>query len=271
MCKAFSGIVKENGDILWEFGKDSHEYFVGKHKLKDDGSPRDWARFEIAPDNGSYLEPDNWTFRLDEQPSPIWFSDVHKAEANKAHGLWLKKLNKILVHKPIVHPFKEISPPNKITKIHLDLLRQWDSIWSSVRDSIWSSVRASVGDSVGDSVWDSVGASVWASVGASVWASVWDSVGASVGASVWASVGASVRASVRDSVWAYSGSFFNLPRTAWQYTDKIKLPKGQSYPFQAIVDLWMEGLVPSFDGKLWRLHGGKDAKVLWEGKLSGAK
>jgi len=25
------------------------------------------------------------------------------------------------------------------------------------------------------------------------------------------------------------------------------------------------GLVASFDGNLWRLHGGKKAEVLWEG------
>ena len=37
--------------------------------------------------------------------------------------------------------------------------------------------------------------------------------------------------------------------------------------FQAVVDLWNKGLVPSFDGKVWRLHGGPDGKVLWEGKL----
>jgi hypothetical protein len=27
------------------------------------------------------------------------------------------------------------------------------------------------------------------------------------------------------------------------------------------------GLVPSFDGKFWRLHGGINAKILWKGKI----
>jgi hypothetical protein len=99
-----------------------------------------------------------------------------------------------------------------------------------------------------DSVWDSVGASVWDSVGASVGASVWDSV--------WYSVGA--------SVGAYYGSFFILSRDDWKYTEKIKTDE---YPFLSVVKLWEMGLVPSFDGKKWRLHGGKGAKILWEGKL----
>ncbi len=79
-------------------------------------------------------------------------------------------------------------------------------------------------------------------------------------ASVRDSVWDSVRASVRDSVWAYIGSLFpNIEK--WKY---IKYKKGQ-YPFQSAIDLWKQGLVPSFDGKIWRLHGGKDAKILWEG------
>ena len=103
-----------------------------------------------------------------------------------------------------------------------------------------SSVRASVGDSVRASVRASVRDSVWDSVRASVWASVWD------------------------SVWAYSGSFFKLKRSEWKYCENIK---SKRYPFDPAVCLWNVGLVPGFDGKVWRLHGEKDAKVLWEGKI----
>jgi len=83
----------------------------------------------------------------------------------------------------------------------------------------------------------------------------------------WDSVRASVRASVWDSVWdsvgAYIGSFFKLPRKAWLYTETIP---GKGYPFQAAVDLWERGLVPSFDGTLWRLHSGPMAEIVWTKK-----
>ena len=79
-------------------------------------------------------------------------------------------------------------------------------------------------------------ASVWASVGASVRASVWASVGASVWASVWASVGDSVWA----SVWAYVATFVD---TKYKYN----LTPAQK--------LWERGLVASFDGTSWRIHG----------------
>ena len=83
---------------------------------------------------------------------------------------------------------------------------------------------------------------------------------ASVGDSVWASV----RASVGDSVRAYYGSFFILPRHDWKYTENVNT---EEYPFQCLVTLWEHGLVPSFDGKTWRLHAGENAKILWEGTL----
>ena len=63
----------------------------------------------------------------------------------------------------------------------------------------------------------------------------------------------SVRASVRASVGAYQGSLFNI----W----------GTEYKFQPAVDLWKRGFVASFDGTTWRLHSGKKAEIVWEGKL----
>ena len=110
--------------------------------------------------------------------------------------LEFKKVVPELVIKKIVNPF-QLEPPEKITRRHILLLREWASVW----------------------------------------------------------------ASVEASVWAYIGSFFRLPRSSWKYTKKIKC---RGYPFQPAIGLWMQGLVPSFDGKKWRLHGGKDAKILFE-------
>ena len=90
----------------------------------------------------------------------------------------------------------------------------------------------------------------WAFVGNSVWDSVWDSVKDSM----WDSV----RGSVWDSMSAYIGTFFKLKQ--WKY---VKHKMG-AYPFQPVVDLLMQGLVASFDGKTWRLHGGKEAKIMFE-------
>jgi hypothetical protein len=87
------------------------------------------------------------------------------------------------------------------------------------------------------------------------WASAWDSVRASA----WASVGDSVWDSVGDSVWAYISSLFpNIKK--WKY---IEHKEGVN-PFQSSIDLWHMGLVPSFDGEVWRLHKGEKAEVVLE-------
>jgi hypothetical protein len=244
MCRAFSCIVDQAAKVTWKFGVDSHTDLLAGTSYRDntaDPALMTFARVEITPNNNSYLEPDTWRLKVDQTITPHWFGERHRTAAHAAHKKWLGKLDKILVRKKIVHPFR-ITPPSEITKKHINMLRKWASVGDSVGESVWASVGDSVGDRVGDSVGDSVWNTVWDTVGASVWASVGDSVGASVG----------------ESVWAYTGSFFRLRK--WQ---GVKHPKGR-YPFAPCVQLWMLGLVPSFDGKTWRLHGGSKATVLFE-------
>ena len=80
---------------------------------------------------------------------------------------------------------------------------------------------------------------------------MWDSVRASVRDSVWDSV--------RASIHAYISSLFpNIKK--WQGIDH----KEGVNPFQSGIDLWHMGLVPSFDGKVWRLHKGINAEIVLE-------
>ena len=131
--------------------------------------------------------------------------------------------------------FKEIVPVNFDKKI-INPFKDRSILEITDEDIELLKQWASGGASGGASVWASVGDSVSASVRASVGDSVWDSVGDSV----WDSVGA--------SVWAYISSFVDI---------KYK------YDFSSAIKLWEKGLVPSFDGKIWRLHG-KGGKILKE-------
>src|ERR1035437_8147049 len=187
MCKAFSCIIDQVGKVTWKLGVDSHSDLVTLGGYKDLVLGA-FAKAEITPKNGDYLNPDEWTFRWDDSPVPKWCGTHEKELCLAAHKKWLKKMDKILIGNPIVNPFT-LTPPTTIQPKHIRLLKKW------------------------------------------------------------ASVGDSVRASVRASVWAYTGSFFNIP--VWKYT---KNPKGK-YPYQSLVTLWLTGLVPSFDGTMWRLHG----------------
>ena len=181
---------------------------------------------------------------IDAQHGP----DDSKAVQEWCDGLDWKTIVEPLIVKPIINPL-ELPIVESPTEEQIEWLKRWASVWDSVWDSVRASVWASVRDSVGASVWDSVGASVWDSVWASVWDSVWDSVRDSVWDSVGDSVWDSVWASVGASVWAYISSFFDI---------------GYKLDFSPAVKLWEAGLVPSFDGTTWRLHSGKDAKIVYE-------
>jgi hypothetical protein len=260
MCQAISILITKSKKVYWKAGVDSHDQLVELFKkkdkeLKDDKKPplNTFARIEIVPHDGNYLKPkQKWDYKIDEEVKPDWLDKSYEKPCRLAEKLWKKEIYSQFNLKEVlnpIYPFK-IKPP-KITKKHIDVVKLWASVW----DSVWASVR--------DSVWASVGASVWASVGASVrdsvWASVWDSVRDSVWDSVWASVG------------VYSGSMFPKIKK-WKYVDKRKSPfnKIKGYPFQSAVWLWKQGLVASFDGSIWRLHGSPKGngkiKTLWECK-----
>lgn len=52
-----------------------------------------------------------------------------------------------------------------------------------------------------------------------------------------------------DSVGAYIASFFDIV---------------YKYDFSSCIKLWERGLVPSYDGKTWRLHSGSKASIVYE-------
>ena len=268
MCDAFSCLVDATGKVTWKLGVDSHAALavLGGYRDMQLG---EFAKAAITPRNGDYLNPSGWSFEWDEGVLPAWCGLREKEACLKAHKQWLRQLNKIIIRHPIVHPFK-VKPPAKITTKHINLLKQWADVRArSVKAGVCAALTLdhallriptfTVVISVEHSVRDSVGDSVFSSLQPRV------EVGVKVGIrSVWASVRAAggdtsvvTAISIWDSVAAYTGSFFRIP--VWKY---VKHSRGK-YPYQSLVDLWNLGLVPSFDGTIWRLHGGPKAKALF--------
>ena len=159
-------------------------------------------------------------------------------EACRASDLDFDIEGALFPHNPLLMPEPTISIDEAV-----ELLRAWDSVRSSEWDSEW--------DLGWDSEWDLVWDLVWGSVGDLVGDLVYEAVKLlRVGTSVGASVG------------AYTSSLFpNIKK--WQ---GVEHAEGEN-PFQSGIDLWMNGYVPSFDGKVWRLHAGETATIVWEGEL----
>jgi hypothetical protein len=261
MCQFFSCISDGKGRIYYFDAKQREQIRAnaledtrGHKNLEPDSHTSIAAFYGLNEDKCNKYEyrPLDKQFQIDQLNT----TDDSKKIRQACSKIDYSGLIPELIIKPIVHPWK-IKRRKRVAPADMALLKKWASVWASVRvcvrasvrvcvrESVRASVRASVRESVRDSVGDSVGASVRESV--------WDSVWESVGYSVWASA----RDSVGDSAWAYTSSFFNISK--WKY---IRHKKGEN-PFQPCIDLWHRGLVPSFDSKVWRLHGPK-GKILKE-------
>jgi hypothetical protein len=205
-----------------------------KANLDDDGVDSHshiCAHFALDEDRCNKYEfnPLTKAFKTDQINSE---RDDSEAAENWANRQDFKTIVEPLIIKPIVNPF-ELPAVERVTDEQIDWLKSWAPVWNSVRNSVGNSVRNSVGNSVWDSGWNSVEDVVWAPVWEVVWASVWDVD--------WDAV--------RVSVWAYFSSFFAI-----QYEPD----------FSPAVNLWEAGLVPSFDGTMWRLHSGTNADIVYE-------
>lgn len=247
MCQFFSFVTDGQGGryyLNWDYRKshflqdcDSHSIIADVHGFK--GKLLDTL-------NKYEYNPLTKEFTVDQINNEV--DDRFQAE-EWVRELDFKNVIEPLIIKDIVNPL--LLKPKKVTKKDIENLKKWNSIRNSIRNSVWDSVWDSIRNSVRDSVWNSVGDSVRNFVWASVWASVWTYVWASVRDSVGDSVGTSVGDSVRDSVVVYISSFFNIKC---------------DYDFSSLNELWNRGFVPSFDGTTWRLHSGKDAKIVYEMK-----
>jgi hypothetical protein len=154
-----------------------------------------------------------------------------------------------LIIKPVLDPLS-IKPPKKLVREHFEFLKQWTLVWDSVETSVWNSIRAIVGASVWASVRDSV---CFAALGG-----LYEHLaGPPYGFFPFPHVPESIRDSIRAAVWAYASSFFDI--CVW---NEYKYEKN---PYQPCIELWEMGLVPSFDGKFWRLRSKNG--IEWKGKI----
>jgi len=183
MCQFFSFVTDPiNHPAEYYF----FDWVYRKANLEDDGADSHshiCAHFALDEDRCNTYEfnPLTKAFTIDQINS--------ERDDSEAAEKWVKRLDfktvvEPLIVKPIVNPFTLPMASNP-TDEQIGWLKEWDSVWTSVRDSVWT----------------------------------------------------------------YSSSFFAI---------------NYEYDFSSAVKLWESGLVPSFDGKTWRLHSGTNADIVYE-------
>ena len=241
MCNFYSFLTDEKGNRYAMGHQIRLDIRSGKSDLREDSHASIAVLHKVDEDKCNKFEFSPLTRKLKLDTNNLGFNDSELINIDELIED-VKEAVPELVIKPIIHPFKDVKFDGEITDEIMELVREWSKVW----------------DSVSASVWDSVSASVGVSVRGSVGVSVRGSVGGSIGVSVWDSVGRSVRGSVRDSVWdsvwdftyAYISSFFNIK---------------YQYDYSSAIKLWEMGLVPSFDGDVWRINSYRGA--VWTGKI----
>jgi len=101
MCNFLSAIVMKNGDVLWHPMIDSHSELAAYHKLRDDDQfRRNFAKVELLPGD-DWMEPEKWTWEVDEPTRPDWLDDVEDSAKKRlitiAKGLILDDGNHPLI------------------------------------------------------------------------------------------------------------------------------------------------------------------------------
>jgi hypothetical protein len=238
MCKFFSFVYDLKKDKFYYFDKTIRaKIFIEEVDYEQDSHSSianyyDYkGKKEDALDKYEY-NPLTLELILDQNNSGV---DTYQKALDFVKTLDFKEIVPKLIIKPIINP---LLLNNYDLTNALELLKDIDEVRSSVRTSVWMSVW--------DSVWESVGGSVWNLVRDSMTKSLVDLIGDQM----------------RDSLWTYYSSFLDLDRSEFKYCKKIK--NNHKNPFQSYIALWERGLLVSVDRDIYRLHAGKDAKVVFE-------
>jgi len=176
-------------------------------------------------------------FEIDKINSDV--DDSIQAE-DWVRNLDFSKVVEPLIIKDIVNPLTDL-PENKnfIDDKIITLLKNWSSSQNSVRRYVDHRLIDQVGSPVKDSIYDYLRLSLFMEI--------WNSVSKTIGNkdSMWDSV--------LNSVIGYLESFFNIEH---------------SIDIESLNKLWNMGLIPSFDGNIWRLHTGKNGNIVFTIKES---
>jgi len=153
MCRPASFVVTRNR-VLWHLSSDRHEDIIDQYGLMDRAPVPDFVRVEVAPDDNKYLLPfEAWTYRVDQDKVPDWYSakwaeEQARAELPgwKACRGWFFDAMEFVATIQATQWFKAVEPPDPAW-------RMFDT-WAAARDAAWAAARDAARAAAGDAAWD---------------------------------------------------------------------------------------------------------------------
>ena len=163
-----------------------------------------------------------------------------------------------------INPIEPLGQKHNVIQEDIDLLMSWVSLYKSytvsIDISVAETIKKQIGSNVAHLIWDTLVASTADKTASRIWKEL-------DGRTLYdvpmdSPVKRDFIFSFEALCYGYMGSLFpSIPK--WK---NIKHVKGE-YPFQPAADLWRKGLIPSYYCKIWRLHSGKNAKVVYEERI----
>lgn len=163
---------------------------------------------------------------------------------------------KTVILKPVFNPLKDKIFNDEITPEIIDLLKEWKNIYRTVlcdETGKYNSdiITKTIKDSVGSEVYYLCRTSVYRTSRYMVSNQVWDTLQRITKLTDNTHAGDYFDDLTEASADAFLSSFFNLEKWGDIKSEPYK------NPFLPCVRLWELGLVPSFDGRRWRLNSYK--------------
>src|SRR5574343_426672 len=148
MCRPASFVVTRNR-VLWHLSSDRHEDIIEQYGLMDRAPVPDFVRVEVAPDDNKYLLPfEAWTYRVDQDKVPDWYSakwaeEQTRAElpAWKASRGWFFDAMEFVETIPATPWFKAVESPDPAWRMFDTRDAAYAAASAAARDAAYDAAR----------------------------------------------------------------------------------------------------------------------------------
>ena len=287
MCTAAAFVINREYKVFVHPAEDSHNSIIAYNKLYEGDIFRglNIAECEVVPPNKDLSKPyKDWMFRARKHDLPDWFNrSLAEGACRAALPLWGAKLESVDIDLAFNMPIP-LTGVERVYSSSASDLKEWGMLNSlaknyasknsvnPVRQVVFDSVVGKVGVSAATMMYDSILSKVmraWPTLRKELhsivrrkygnkihpYRSDWSTPELIAEDGEWNGMRNSALRSMEAVAAAYLGSLFH----------DIKDWKGMAAagedPWGCVSRMITNGCIPSFDGYIWRVHAGKEAKV----------
>jgi hypothetical protein len=210
MCRFWSAVLEQDGNVLWSPRSSSHEAILAEHGIADSKlHDRSFVRFEIAPDEKDKFalfseKRGDWRYKVDEPGTlPEWYANDTRHWESVCWKEWRDAMKRTLwkLNLDAVQATLDEVKGIKYLDQHDDPLPEWKVTLRPTLAAARDAARDAAGDAAGDAARNAAGD---AARGAA-WDAARNAAGDAAWDAAWGAAGDAVRNAARDAAWNAAG------------------------------------------------------------------